>query len=132
MYLTMNTKPKTIFIVDDEPLLTKMLQDDLSEHFPHVNLQSFATGEQAIKALGANPDIVILDYYLNSRKADAANGLDILKQLKQINRDITIIMLSSQTNYGTAAQTIANGAIHYVMKGKKAFEEIQQLVKANL
>lgn len=128
----MSQQSKTIFIVDDEPLLTKMLEDYFAEHLPFVSTQSFSTGEQCIQALRANPDLLILDYYLNSKESTAANGMDILKQVKQINRDIPIIMLSSQTNYGTAAQTIASGAIHYVMKGQEAFHEILQLAKANL
>jgi len=127
----MNTNAK-IFIVDDEPMLTEMLHDYLAEKNPGLNIQAFPTGEACLSMLDENPDLVILDYYLNSREKDAANGIDILKEIKHKNKALPVIMLSSQKNYGTAAQTIMYGAIHYVMKGKDAFGEIHELIQTNV
>lgn len=128
----MSQSSKTLFIVDDESLLTQMLQDYLMEHFPEVVVECFATGEQCLKKIGTNPDFVILDYHLNSKELEAANGIDILKEIKQRSPSLPVIMLSSQTNYGIAGQTVAYGAIHYVTKGEQAFDEIRKLVQANL
>ncbi len=74
----------------------------------------------------------MLDYYLNSKERDAANGIDILKQIKKRKKALPVIMLSSQESYGTAAQTIMYGAVHYVIKGQDAFKEIFELIKANV
>ncbi len=126
-----NTKP-TIFIVDDEPLLTEMLADYLSEQYAGFNIRSFSTGEECLKNLHEAPDAVVLDYHLNSKERDAANGIDILKEIKKQNTGIPVIMLSSQKSYGTATKTIMHGAVHYVVKGQDAFEEIYQLIKANV
>jgi DNA-binding NarL/FixJ family response regulator len=128
----MNNSNPIIFIVDDEPLLNEMLSDYLTERSPEFNIQSFPTGEDCLQNLEKNPDIVILDYYLNSKEKNAANGIDILKEIKKQNSHIPVIMLSSQKSYGTAAQTIMYGAVHYVIKGQDAFEEIYQLIKANV
>ena len=78
------------------------------------------------------PCVVILDYYLNSKEKDAANGIDILKEIKTKNKALPVIMLSSQKSYGVAAQSIGYGAIYYVLKGEKAFEEVFSLVEANI
>lgn len=121
-----------IFIVDDEPLLTEMLSDYLTENNPGLSIKTFQTGEACLQCLQEEPDVVILDYYLNSREKDAANGIDILKEIKKRNKSLPVIMLSSQKSYGTAAQTIQYGAVHYVIKGKDAFGEIHELIKANL
>ncbi|MBK7225088.1 MAG: response regulator [Saprospiraceae bacterium] len=69
---------------------------------------------------------------MNSKEKDAANGIDILRELKKQNHDLPVIMLSSQESYGTAAKTIMFGAVHYVIKGQDAFEEIFQLINANV
>ncbi len=127
----MNTTAK-IFIVDDEPLLTEMLSDYLMEQNPALTIETFPTGEACLPHLTKNPDLVILDYYLNSREKDAANGIDILKEIKSKNKALPVIMLSSQKSYGTAAQTIMYGAIHYVIKGKDAFSEIHELIQTNV
>ena len=126
-----NTNP-TVFIVDDEPLLTEMLADYLMEQYAGFTIKTFPTGESCLKELHENPDAVVLDYYLNSKEKDAANGIDILKEIKHRNKALPVIMLSSQKSYGTALQTISFGAVHYVIKGQDAFQEIYQLIKANV
>jgi len=130
--MTTPSPAKTIFIVDDEPLLTEMLKDAIREQCPGMVVKAFPTGEDCIKSLSKAPDLVVLDYYLNSREKDAANGIDILKEIKSRNKALPVIMLSSQKNYGTAAQTIRYGAVHYVIKGQDAFQEINELIKANI
>ena len=128
----MNKKNPTIFIVDDEPLLSEILTDYLKSQYAGFNILSFPTGEACLQRLHEEPDLVVLDYYLNTKEQDAANGIDILKEIKKQNKAIPVIMLSSQERYGTAAQTIMYGAVHYVIKGQDAFEEIFQLIKANV
>lgn len=122
----------SVFIVDDEPLLNEMLTDYLLERYPGFHIQTFPTGEDCLKCLNQEPDAVILDYYLNSKEKGAANGIDILKEIKSQNKAIPVIMLSSQKSYGTASKTIMYGAIHYVVKGRDAFDEIFDLLKANV
>ena len=78
-----------------------------------------------------SPSAIVLDYYLNSKDKDAANGVDILKKIKKLNKATPVIMLSSQESYGIASQTIMYGAVHYVIKGKEAFQEINELLRAN-
>lgn len=126
-------KEKTkIFIVDDEPLLSEMLTDYLMGQNPGLIIKSFPTGEACLKNLYEDPDAIILDYYLNSREKDALNGIDILKEIKRQKKSLPVIMLSSQERYSIATQTIMYGAVHYVIKGKDAFNEIYELIKANV
>lgn len=127
-----HTFSKKIFIVDDEPLLTEMLKDAIEEEFSSVEVTAFPTGEACLRSLDQGPDLVVLDYHLNSREKAAANGIDILKEIKNHDKALPVIMLSSQKSYGTAAQTILYGAVHYVMKGQDAFAEINDLIKANV
>ena len=71
----------TIFIVDDEPLLSEMLTDYLKDQHAGFNIKSFPTGEACLQSLDEQPDAVVLDYHLNSKEKDAANGIDILKEI---------------------------------------------------
>lgn len=128
----MSKSQPNVFIVDDEPLLAEMLSDYLKEQDSTFSIKSFSTGEACLQCLDEKPDLVVLDYYLNSKERDAANGIDILKTIKGKNKALPVIMLSSQQSYSTAAQTIMYGAVHYVIKGKDAFNEIYKLIKANV
>ena len=127
----MNNPSPTVFIVDDEPLLSEMLSDYLTQQYAGFTIKSFPTGDMAcLENLHKNPDTIVLDYYLNSRERDAANGIDILQEIKKQNKALPVIMLSSQKSYVTASPSIMYGAVHYVIKGQEAFEEIYQLIKA--
>lgn len=108
-----------------------MLTDYLKDQYPGFNIKTFPTGEACLQCAD-QPDVVVLDYYLNSKEKNAANGLDILKELKKRNKSLPVIILSSQKSYTTAVSAIMYGAVHYVIKGQDAFEEILQLIKANV
>jgi len=121
------SKPKKIFIVDDDAMLREALSDYLTRTVPH-QITCFNTGEDCLKHIGENPDIIILDYYLNTVKKDAANGMEILQAIKKTSRNIHVIMLSSQERYVIAMQTIQKGAEQYVIKDDFAFENIAKIV----
>jgi|SRR5690554_1429011 len=121
------SKPKKIFIVDDDSMLTEALRDYLTRNVAH-EIHCFATGEACLKHLNQNPDVMILDYHLNTVEKDAANGMEVLKTVKKNYPKIEIIMLSSQESYVVAMQTIQKGAEQYVIKDKEAFEKIAQLI----
>ncbi len=121
---------RIIFIVDDDEMHSSMMHEHLSRN-PQLDVQAFSTGEDCIKALlHVNPDIIVLDFYLNSVYKDAMNGLQILDVIRKLNKHVHVIMLSSQERYGLALQTIQHGAERYVIKGEKAFEEVAAIIAA--
>lgn len=120
-------KPKKIFIVDDDAMLTEALKDWLTRKIPH-QVFTFDTGEACLKHLFDNPDVVVLDYYLNTVSKDAANGMEILREIKKYNPAIHVILLSSQENYRIALQTIQKGAEQYVIKDEHAFEKVASMI----
>lgn len=122
---------KHVFIVDDDKMFATMIKDHLSSR-PDLRISVFHTGEECKKNLFRNPDIIILDYYLNTVFKDAEDGLAILSAIKKHNESIHVIMLSSQERYGIALQTISKGAEQYIIKDKKAFDKIDEALKALL
>ena len=119
--------PKKIFIVDDDEMLTMALSDYLTRELNH-DIHVFHTGEECVKHLDEQPDVVILDFYLNTVEKDAANGLQVLEAIRKHLPNSRFIMLSSQESYAKAAQTIQKGAEQYVIKGEDAFEKIARLI----
>ncbi|MEO8591041.1 MAG: response regulator [Flavobacteriales bacterium] len=122
---------RKIFIVDDDMMLATMLADHLRSSFPH-HVSVFHTGEECLAQLNEHPDLVVLDYHLNNVVKDAADGLRILEKIKKLDRQVHVIMLSSQTQYGIALQTVQKGAEQYVLKGKDQFDEIDRIVREML
>ena len=122
-------KKKTIFIVDDDQMMTQMLSDHLSQN-PLYEISTYSTGEDCIKDLTKDPAAIVLDYKLNTNDPGAADGLEILKQIKDIDENICVIMLSSQEQYGKALQTIVKGALEYVVKDNDAFSKIDTIISS--
>lgn len=118
---------KNVFVVDDDKMYATMLADHLTEQGKYT-VKTFATGEECLSHLGENPDFIILDYYLDSEVPDAKNGLEILQEIKKADEDVKVIMLSSQEHYGVALQTIAKGAVYYVIKDLQSFKEIDNVL----
>lgn len=118
---------KKIFVVEDNEMMAMALEDYLTRETMH-EVVLFGTGEDCLKQLRQQPDVVILDYNLNSENKDAKNGMQILEEIKRINKYIHVIMLSSQDAYGTALQTIRKGAEEYVIKDEDAFSKIVSII----
>jgi DNA-binding NarL/FixJ family response regulator len=108
-------------------MMTQMLKDHLEQN-PYYQVNTFGTGEECIRSLDQEPIAIILDYKLNMHDPAAANGLEILQQIKSINDRTCVIMLSSQEQYGTALKTIAKGALEYVIKDNDAFKKVSKIL----
>ncbi len=118
---------KKVFVVDDNELFSMALEDYIKDKTRH-EVSVFLTGEECVKHLEEGPDVVILDYNLNSVDKDAANGAQILEEIKKLDYSIHVIMLSGQDAYGAALQTITKGAEEYIVKDKDSFEKIVRLI----
>lgn len=120
---------KKVFVVDDDEMMAMALEDHITRHTLH-EVKIFTTGEECIKNLRLQPDIIILDYNLNSVQKEAANGMKILEEIKKLNKKIPVVLLSSQDAYSVALQSINKGATQYVIKDENAFDKIVAICNA--
>jgi DNA-binding NtrC family response regulator len=124
----MNDEKKiVIFLVDDDALYLKSLELEFSESTVS-SIKTFATGEQCLENLSHNPDIIVLDYYLNGVEKDAINGLETLDRIKVINPQIPVIMLSSQDKIEVAVNCMKHQAFDYIVKSETAFLRLQKAI----
>ena len=122
---------KKIFVVDDDEMLSMALEDYL-ERKTNYEIRLFNTGEECLSHIDEQPDIIILDYNLNSVVKDAANGLIILEAIKKLDGHIKVVMLSSQDTNWIVLQTIKMGAEGYVVKDENAFDRIVAICQSTL
>lgn len=116
-----------IFLVDDEPIQNEMLKDYLNERFTY-DIKTFDNGEQMLQHMHLNPEIVVLDYHLSAHNADAKNGVEILKILKDKHPQVQVIMLSGQDKIDVAIDSMKYGAYDYVVKGETAFSRTENIL----
>ena len=108
--------------------MREMLKDFFSGKYPSANITTFSTGEEAISGISIEPDIIILDYHLDSVNATAMNGLQVLKKLKERFPNVPVVFLSGQEKAEIAANTMKYGAWDYVVKNESAFHRLEILM----
>ena len=118
------TKPKKIFIIEDEGemcLLLNLMLDDKEMELDHV--QTIAAAEEYLQK--EHPAVIILD-----NKLPDGFGVDFISYIKEKYPDIKIVMISG---YGPTAKDVAlnNGADIFLEKpfGKdELFRSVRALV----
>lgn len=116
-----------IFLVDDEPIQNEMLKDYISERFQY-QIKTYESGESALQEMHLDPEVIVLDFHLNSHLPDAQNGVEVLKKMKQLKPNSQVIMLSGQDKLEVAIESMKHGAYDYVIKGETAFSRMENIL----
>jgi DNA-binding NtrC family response regulator len=118
----MPEKAFKIFVVEDDEWYSRLLVHTLSLN-PDYEIQAFTTGKECLANLHQEPDLITLDYRLPDMK-----GLDVLKQIKEINEDIQIILISEQDDIEVVVTLLQSGAFDYIVKSKDIRERLLNTV----
>jgi CheY-like chemotaxis protein len=100
---------KRVLIVDDEPGLTAVVREYLQEQYEVVVAND---GTAALAAFQRQrPDVVFLDVNM-----PGPSGLDVLKQLRQADPTLPVVMVTVDTEMATVQECLRQGAFGYVPK----------------
>lgn len=117
-----------MFVIDDDPIQTEMISDYLKERYI-FELRKYETGEAAMHDIQTlKPEIVVLDYHLNSNSSESKNGIEVLKEIKKVSPQTKVIMFSAQDNINIALESMRNGAYDYIIKGETSFNKLENTV----
>jgi len=122
-----NENKTKLFLVDDDAVFLKLLEIEFLQKADYA-IETFATGELCMKNLSHNPDVIILDYQLDSIVKNAMNGLQTLDKIKALNPDIPVVMLSSQDKIEVAINCMHHRAFDYVVKSETAFVRLKKII----
>jgi DNA-binding NarL/FixJ family response regulator len=124
----MEKDPKVkLFLVDDDALFLKNLEIEFLANADFI-IETYLTGELCLDNLDKNPDIIILDYHLDGIDRNAMNGIETLDKIKQIDKTIPVVMLSSQDKIEVAIECMHHKAFDYVVKSETAFMRLQKII----
>ena len=105
----MSSPPLKVLIVDDEPPIRKLLRMGLGTQGYHII--DAPNARTALELMAAEPDLVILDLGLPDMQ-----GLDLLRQIRQLREDVPIVVLSSRGDEVAKVEALDLGADDYVTK----------------
>ncbi len=118
----MDTQQYTILVVDDEENIRWLYKEELEEE--GYSIAVAASGEEALQMVPEiKPDLVVMDI-----KMPGISGVDTLIKIKEIDKNIPVILCSAYGDYKQDFTTWASDA--YVVKAasldelKKAIREV--------
>ncbi|MBL7757974.1 MAG: sigma-54-dependent Fis family transcriptional regulator [Chitinophagaceae bacterium] len=126
--------PATILLIDDEEQLRKLLGRI-------IGLEGFAVAEAGtIKAATDWLRLHQVDAVLCDVRLPDGNGVDFVKNIRQMQPGVPVILLTAYGNIADGVQAIKNGAFDYIVKGNdndriipllhQALEQVQQQRKS--
>ncbi|HRT37791.1 MAG TPA: sigma 54-interacting transcriptional regulator, partial [Caldisericia bacterium] len=111
----------TILIVDDEENILNFLEEVLKEDYLIIKGKN---GKEAIKKVQEfYPDVVLMDY-----KMPGMDGMEAFLKIKEIDKDIPVILMTAYGTSQIAIQAMKEGAYDYVTKPLD-LEEIRVTLK---
>jgi DNA-binding NtrC family response regulator len=113
-----NIKNPLIFVVEDNQMYNKLVVSYLKTN-KFTNVESFLSGEEALKNMYKNPDIVIQDYLL-----EGMTGIEVLIKAKKSNPSVEFIFLSGQDSIDIAINSMKYGAYDYIVKDQMALQKL--------
>jgi CheY-like chemotaxis protein len=120
-------RDKLIFIVDDDPFITKLVVKRFSSE--GYRIEAFDYGEECIKAMAAKPDMIILDYYFTKPDSTVLNGMEVFDKIKEIDPNIIVIMLSGQERGEVVLELARKGIDDYVIKDNNLIDNLNSSIK---
>src|SRR5919205_2704978 len=115
-------KKISVLVVDDDPLLRKLVTEQLSRS--GFDASAAASGEEALASLQATDyDVVLMDIRMNG-----ISGLDTLREIRKLEDAPEVIMLTADTSLGTGLEAMRLGAYDYLTK-PSTLDEMEAVIR---
>lgn len=117
---------KKIMLVDDAAFMRMMIKDTLSKN-GYTDIVEANNGQVAVSTYSAEkPDLVIMDITM-----PVMDGLEALRQIKQMDPGANIIMCSAMGQEAMVVDALKQGAKDFIVKPFKP-DRIMKTVKSIL
>ena len=115
----------TILVVDDDPVILRLVKETLTTH-GYIILTAGDARQGLIVMLKEQPDLAILDYHMPDR-----DGLSLLKDIRAVPdlRQTPIIMLTASANPDVVAKAIQLGVTDFLAKPIMIYQLLERVKK---
>jgi DNA-binding NtrC family response regulator len=102
--------PDKILIVDDEPFNLDLLEQELADR--GYAIERARDGMETLRKIDSErPDLVLLDYMM-----PGMNGLDVLKEIRDGEIDVPVVVMTAHGSIEVAVQAMKLGAYDFILK----------------
>ena len=122
---------RSIFVVDDHPLIRAGIRESIDVHASLTLIGESDNADDTLeKVQKLKPDLLIVDLTLRGR-----SGLELIKDLRKVQPEVEILVFSMHEETFYAERVLRAGARGYVMKSegaKQLVEAIQTILKGEV
>ncbi len=122
---------RLIFFIDDDKMILNLLEYTFQSRQDY-NVVTFQTGEECIENLDQDPKLIVLDHVLSGSRGTSLNGMDTLKEIRKVNKDIPVVILTGQGDDSLLSEFMEQGANRYLTKDDffidSLIETIQEVI----
>ena len=119
----MEIKDLKVFMVEDNELFAHMISAALASQYGY-KVEVFYTGEDMLKRINEKPDVVLLDFQLDSSDLNCMNGDKVLEQIMKVQPQTKVVIISSQDDLEKAIELLKYGACNYICKDLQSVNNI--------
>jgi len=107
-----------VIVIEDEEGHFQLMRRAITKELPHSQIHYFEAAETCLQHIAEiDPHVVLVDY-----RIPGMNGLEFLKEVKRINRDIPVIIVTGHGDETIAVQALHLGAADYLVKSGDFFK----------
>ena len=117
---TDNDRP-VLLLVDDDEVYCSVLGDALHKRGYHVCI-AYDLAAALEQARSHEPEYAVVDLRIGTE-----SGLELVKQLAELDENTRIVMLTGYASVATAVEAIKLGAVHYLAKPANADDVVAAL-----
>jgi DNA-binding NtrC family response regulator len=99
-----------ILVIDDDPGFSEVVQLLLAGEGYRTEMTG--TVRDGLRAVHAS----VVDLVITDLKLPDATGLDAIRGLREVDREIPIILMTSYSSVESAVEALRNGAVDYIIK----------------
>lgn len=123
----MNTAPKTVLVVDDEPSARTVLAEGLPRHLDRFSVASAANGAEAVTYLREHPvDVLVTDV-----RMPVMDGFELLAHVRQHYPNLPVVVLSTLAREDVLEASPTLGILRVVRKPASAAEVARHVREAD-
>ena len=115
-----------ILIADDEEVIRNMLTEHLTDE--GFSVVAVPSGEAALEVFRDDPNhLVITDIRMGGM-----TGIELLEEIKKLDEDALVIMITSHASLDNAVATLKAGAYDYIFKPFQDLESVTEVVNRGM
>lgn len=113
----------TILVVDDEKSLRYSLKRMFEHEYRVLTADDGCKALDMLKSPGNSVDVIFLDV-----RMPGMGGIEVLKKIREISRNIPVVVMTAFGDSDTAIQAMKEGAFDYLLKPFE-YEQIKEIIE---